>query len=580
MERNDENPGLPGDPGDPGEPDVDREAGIVKDLAGERAAGPATDAGLPNGPDGRYYDERSAEALRGTLTGWSALVALFVRPSRFMLADAVHAKFSRVFLIMWLVGAMGVVGQQEMRAAFPGSRAPLAESWAEIYTLAIAGGLVRGMFHYWLGGLWFRARLWMCGVRRIPPDVAGRVYAHLHLPVAVPSLCVLLVASGAFDSFDEYARTESWWWMGASFVVMALLLYTSVIAYGSVRGVFNAKRVWAVLWFLVLPVAVRAGVFALIFVVAWFAEAAPAPDLEKTRAVSTDTISLRYPGNWAADAPRAQSGPSGLVELTPTGHDAIVAVEIEYHHPGSDPFGLTVGWLEEAGFAFDEGVEPFGRWGGFAGEGRAYGAEANGERYRVRLFYAELGLDAWFAVREVINERSAETVGPGVAFVAGTVAVRDPAGLAPDLSRTVTTGAHGVSFEAPGNWWIERSLSEASEARSFAAAATSPQGSFFGAYMYQSDTPLRNEVGLTLEMMGVSGRMRDERAMDAWLGLEGIGVEGVDTDASGRERRVRVLVTVLADGSYLEVRSSEYLDTASLTGPAFGRFEASFRVED
>lgn len=533
---------------------------------------------------GRYFDEERAAQLRGTIKGAWLFPALLFSPTRFMLAHAVHVKFSHVFLIMWFAGAMGVFDQLEFRTMGGSSRSlpSMINTWPSIWTAAIVGGLVRGMIYYWLGGLWFRARLYMCGVRGVESDVAGRVFAFLLFPGMLASFCYYAAASLFFADFISYTESENTVWVLAAMVPVCVTMYSSFLAYASVRGVFNAKRVWAILWFLLLPLAIRLAVLAVVLLMVWFAHAQPAPDLNAPGNVSSQTITARYPGNWVATVQTPESGPTRLIDLSPTGHDASIALEIEYYNRDTDPMEATMDWVTEIGF--DRVSEPVGfeTWGRFSGIGNEYRAMNSGDAYRIRLFFSPLQRNAYFAVREIVHADSVDRIEPGVAFVRGAVSVRDPMELPPMLSSPVTLSSVAVSFEAPRDWWVTRYFGDppSPESAVFTLRASSPQGSRFEVYGYQSEEGPRSELGMTLDYLGVVGRMQDEQSMDSWLGLEGIGVQGVFPDDAGRDRLIRVLVLIRPTGDYLEIRSIEYLDTQPLTSPAFEHIESSFRSRD
>lgn len=543
-------------------------------------------------PGSRYYNEEAAFELKDSLTGRNHLFALLFRPTRFMLAHAVHVRFSQVFVIMWLTSAVAAIDQLEFRdLAGRTQSAAVLNTWAGVWGTAIGVGLVRGMIWYWLGGLWFRARLYMCGVRRAPWEATGRVFAFLHFPATFAGFLYYVAASLTFDSFQDYLDSDDPIWFVLAFIPVGVVLYSSVIAYASVRGVFNAKRFWAIVWFLFLPLTLRLTVVVGLAIIAWMMAAAPKPDLDNPKNASTATMTVRYPGNWVPTIDEPETGPPTLVELVPTGHDAHVALEIMYYNPGVDRFADIESWIQGLDFQLLPDPEPLARWGPFEGEGFAYAARNADNDYTFRVFFTPLEHDAWLCARELIHADSAESLEPGLAFVRANTTVRDPSRLTPDLGRAVWQEAQGVRFQSPLNWWNSRTFDDQRDENSpppFTLTAESPQGSWFSAFTYTSEYGLRRELNVTLDNLGVTDRLIDEQPLDEWLGLKGIGIEGIQpapihqTEGAppGRERRIRVLITPRADGTILEIRSVEYLDTEALTRPGFERIESTFGVDE
>jgi hypothetical protein len=532
----------------------------------------------------RRYNEAAAIELKGSIRGSMALLsALFFRPTRFMLSYAVHVSFGQVFVVMWLFAAIAILDQEELRSVTGSTISPFKNTdWASIWGIAAGGGLVRGMVWYGIGGLWFRARLFMCGVRGAPWAATGRVFAFLHFPVALSGLLYYIAASFAFDDFQAYVDTDETLWIALSFIPVTITMYTSVIAYASARGVFHANRLWAIIWFLFAPIAMRLAFLVGIGVLAWFKALSPAPDLKSTADAVTPIISLRHPGNWVVTINEPESGPPTLVELSPTGHDALISLEIVYFGPESDRVAEMEAWFESIDFPLQPNPTPLSRWGSFEGDGYLYSSINAGNSYDITLFFSPLMHGGWLCVREIIHADSTDLLKPGIEFVRNSATVKDPALLPPDLVDPVWLDAEGVTFQTARNWWNTHSVEDGQPAP-FTLASESTQGSWFSVYGYPSELGSRQELTSTLEILTVQGRLAEERPLDRWLGLEGIGIEGIQTADSwegsqGRDRRIRVLISPRADGHFLEIRSVEYLDTEELTRPAFALIESTFKV--
>lgn len=536
-------------------------------------------------PDGRCYNEEAAAELRGSLRRRNHLFELLFRPARFMLAHAVHVPFSHVFMIMWLAGAMSLFDRLQLNSLTGrGTAVWNIDRWNTVWTLAVIFGPLRGMVSYGIGGLWFRARLYMCGVRGAPWDATGRVYAFLQFPAAITMLVFYAAVSIAFDSFQAFQDSEDLIWGLLSFIPICVVLYSSILAYASVRGVFNARRVWAVLWFLVLPIAVRLVALVGVMVIAWMMATAPKPDLDNPKHASIATMTVQYPGNWVLTPGEPDTGPARLIELQPTGHDAHVAVEILFYDPDSDPVAETEAWLVDRGFELLPHAAPRTRWGRFEGKGFDYKARLDGQEYVLRMFFSPMAHDGWLEVREIIHADSAKILEPGLEFVRRSVAVRDPAALHADVNSRKTLEAGGVRFQAPGNWWLTRWIQDDAEPGvppDFQLRAESGQMSMVSILGYSNSAGARSEVGRTLANLGILDRMEDERPLDQWLGLEGLGVEGIDRarEPGQRDRLVRLIVSERGDGTFVEVLQIEYLDTEPLTSAGFALIELTFRVD-
>lgn len=532
--------------------------------------------------DGRFYNEDAALELKGSVRGLAGLLfALFFRPTRFMLSYAVHVRFGQVFLVMWLFSVVSIMDQHELRS-ITGSTNPALNhtDWASVWGMAVGSGIIRGMVWYGIGGVWFRARLYMCGVRNAPWEESSRVFAFLHFPSLLFGFLYYIAASLSFDTFQAYSETEDPLWTVLALFPVGAAIYSSVIAYASARGVFNANRLWAIFWFLVLPILVRLGVLVAFGIIAWFMSVSPKPDLNRTSNAATPTITLRHPGNWVATINEPESGPPTLLELSPTGHDALVSLEIMYFDPKADRFAEMEAWFENIDFDLQPNPKPLNRWGRFDGEGFVYSSTNGGSDYDITLFFIPFQNKGWLCVREIIHTDSVGRLKPGLDLVRESTTVTDPALLPPDLTNPVWLDAEGVTFQTARNWWNTHSVEDGQPAP-FTLASESTQGSWFSVYGYASEAGPRQELTATLEILSVQGRLANERPLDRWLGLEGIGIEGIQTADSwdgsdGRDRRIRVLISPRGDGYYLEIRGVEYLDTEELTRPAFALIESTF----
>ncbi len=551
----------------------------------ETAAGDLPASNWPNQPHGRYFDEARATELKGTIPGGRLLWALLFAPTRFMLSHAVHVKFSQVFVLMWFVGMIQVIDQLEWRSLGSGSQVSrILNTWPEIWGAAMAGGVVRGLIYYWLLGLWFRARLHMCGVRRVDSGVAGRVFAFLHFPALLVGFCYYAVASLVFSDFTSYSESDHIGWIIASVLPAVAAIYGSVLAYASVRGVFNANRFWAIIWFLFLPIVLRIGVLGGAVVIAWMLNAAPKPDLDAPKSASTTTMTVRYPGNWVLTRGEPDTGPERLIELQPTGHDALIAMEILYYDADADPIAETEAWLKELGFELFADPRPLTSWGAFVGEGFEYRSAKDGQEYVLRMFFSGLAHGGTVEFREIIHADSAERLEPGLELVRESMVVRDPATLRADVNGAKALEAGGVRFRAPGNWWLTRWVEQNTEPgvpANFSLRAESGQLSVLSILGYRESQGARSELGRTLANLGITGRMEDERPLDRWMGLEGLGIEGIDRAKTlgERDRHIRLIVSEREDGTFVEVLRVEYLDTASLTTPGFELMESTFEVD-
>lgn len=536
-------------------------------------------------PGARGYDEKLALEMKGTVPDSGLLWAMLFRPTRFMLSHAVHVRFAQVFVIMWLTGAVGAIDQLELRDFTGRSSTTLnLTTWASVWGIALGGGLLRGMVWYGIGGLWFRARLYMCGVRDAGWEVTGRIFAFLHFPGMLAGFLYYIGASLAFDSFQDYLDSEDMIWGLLAFFPVGATMYSSVMAYASVRGVFNANRFWAIVWFLVLPLVVRLGLLVGVVVIGWMMEASPQPDLGNPKSASTATMTLQYPGNWVLTPGEPDTGPDTLIELQPTGHDALIAMEILYYDADADPIAETEEWLEDLGFELLPDPRPLISWGAFGGEGFEYRSNKDGQEYVLRVFFSELAHGGCLEFREIIHADSVERLEPGLELVRRSMVVRDPAALQADVGNPKSLEAGGVRFRAPGNWWLTRWVEEDAEpgvAPNFRLRAESGQMSVLSILGYRDSQGARSELGSTLANLGITGRMEDERPLDRWMGLEGLGIEGIDRASTlgERDRHIRLIVSEREDGTFVEVLRIEYLDTASLTTPGFELMELTFEVD-
>ncbi len=512
--------------------------------------------------------------------------ALLFTPGKYMLRNGIHMPDSLLVMVIWISG-MSMIIDRFVSSGVMSRKLPwIPTTWLELIMAAVIIGFIRGYVVYWLGGWWFRPRLGFCDVKDQDHSIAGRVYM---IPGIIKHLCVVisaLVGMLLFPDFAQYRSGDSWFMVIAGVITLIALFWSSFTLYFSVRAVYPVKRLWALVWFLILPLLLRSLALVGFIAAMAFQMFNPAPNLDNPEVHSGESFRFEYPSNWLVTADDEFPGPEFWVQCEPMLADAYFEASISYTQSDRDEIANYLSSLET-----DLGMELISTQAEITKLGRydCRGSESlmllDGSEYVVQVMEAEIG-EGIIVLARTLSEKSVwSTLEPGFEHVLKTLRVSDLNTLPPRLDSTYTVETEHVRFEIPINWW--RSLSQADDYTnedgtiskgSIKIETQSPGFGSFTVLIYSSDLGKRAELGVTIEEFASSGRLNDEVDFYQWLGLEGFGIAGGFSYNDGTTGSIKALVSELADGRILEVRRVVADSVQELQSPGFNLIESTFKL--
>lgn len=310
------------------------------------------------------------------------LVYLFVRPRLFFQSFVIDSTPLLTALCVWTFGMMGVIDRldtQELR----GRPLLFAESWGAYWAMICLGGVFAGLIYFGIGGWWYRVRLQWSGA--VDPDaaLARRVYVFATQVVALPTLAVTVVETSSFPTPGASAGSDGSLWYLAFLVFPFWSVWNS---YVGVRTAFAVRRGAAMLWFLILPSIVYALVFGAVMV-AMVAMLFSGPDLKRTSAHDSATMTFDYPGNWWIDTEDEEYDPNAYVSVEPV-HEAFTRIMLYESEAGPEAeVEVTLESYRESATRW-RNEQPFATWGSFRGTGISVDGVIEGQQFRLRVFVA------------------------------------------------------------------------------------------------------------------------------------------------------------------------------------------------
>ncbi len=509
------------------------------------------------------------------------------QPSRYMKHKAVNLSTAALFLIIWVSGASSVLDSLQSKQFLGQSMLSYSKTWAFIFGVGFGGGILRGLMIYGIGGLWFRLRLRMCGVQSGEWQETGRVYMAAGIAKHLVTLGVIFYAAMTFDDFDDYMQNEG---TVSVFVTLGLVIlfqvWSSFTLYAGVRTVFDANRVWAAIWFLVLPILIRLVALAVIIGLSFMQGVAVDPQLDSPSQFSSDSFEFQYPSNWSVSKDDAIPGPYTWVQVEPFLADAIIEFNIEYIEPDHNSIEGYLEYIKDS-YGID-GIEvesTLERMGKFQGQGTKYRGMIEGTEYTLNIFQTLLRDNVALLIYSIAESSIEEKIEPGFDHILRSMKATDPYTMTPNLDRTYTMMQDELSFDIPSNWWLTVTPEDdttnedgSTQPGGLTVEARTPGYGSFRVYIYDSDLGPRAELGVSINAYSDTGRLIDETAMDEWNGYVGFGAQGKYLSDSQMDWNVTILVVPLTDGRIIEFQSVYPDDYAPMFIPGYDLIEQTMKV--
>lgn len=537
------------------------------------------------------FSEAALDADRGTLAWYMLPVAFFFMPGRFMRSFGVHLSTGGIFLIIWITGISSLLNSLETKSIMGSKFVTIPDEWAVLAGLAIGGGLLRGAGIYWLGGLWYRARLAMCGFKGGTWGQTGRVYMSAGIAKQLFFVIYIAYAATQYDSYTDYLEDDSQsmaFYFSFLTVVVGLQVWSSVTLFCGSLATFPLKKIWAVVWLLVLPILLRSVGLGLILLGTYLGNLTPDPKLDQPSKYSGNMISVEYPQNWSYEESDTLPGPKLWFQSVPVVGDAIFEAELMYpNENGNDFENNEVAWSERLELEYGKIITDKSTV--YAGRectmrDRAFVFE--GSDYVLRSVYWDVGDDGYGVLISMIAPSDAwDQTEPAFRHMVGTLRVTDPVEAKPDLERTYTAKLEEIQFKMPQNWWLTREMKddETLEDGSYFygtrfVEAQTPSWGAFQVHLYESGLSARAELAVSIENYSDSGRLENEQSIGEWMGYTGFGVRGQAELDEGRSWNITILVSQMDDGRMLELRRVVPVELESIYTTGFDLIEESFEL--
>lgn len=159
-------------------------------------------------------------------------------------------------VVAWISGVSSVidrVDQRLVRADLKGGgngMGAIEESWYAFWALALGAGLVWACWNWWVGGWWYRMRLAWSGASDTDPRKARLVYTFAGFVVNMPAVLYTIAQSLTYPNYRAAWNADSGW----SLLIMACLLWSTVVSWRAVLAAFPVRPTRALWWFLILPI--------------------------------------------------------------------------------------------------------------------------------------------------------------------------------------------------------------------------------------------------------------------------------------------------------------------------------------
>jgi len=217
--------------------------------------------------------------------------------------------------------------------------------------------------------------------------------------------------------------------------------------------------------------------------------------------------------------------------------------------------------------------EPDSAMGKLRGEGTDYDLEKDGKHYRMYHLLVEFDVKHDVLIRALTTKRYWKASKRGVVQIVESLAIGDLYQIDPDVEHPMQIAAEQYAFDAPGNWH----LLERDGGFDVGYEISAMQYSWVTVWIYDRDVSAADELSMYLKH-SIDDELVSHEEMNTWLGLTGVGVEGILHQSLAGDQRFKAIFAPLADGTILVVKQYQALSSKELTDPGFKLIESSFKL--
>lgn len=412
------------------------------------------------------------------------------------------------------------------------------DRWTVFWLVLLLTAVLRGLGIIAIGGGWFRARLWLSGVRTPCWGPSLRLYLGGRFVEQIVGVLALIAGTFLYSSPRAFLDSG----LGTSLILVGslLLLWGGVVPFLGARALFRLNR-WSWLWLFALPIAWR---LVIVTVGAWvgfggglksspYAWNEPGTVVHEGRVLSVVIGRTWVPTDRpdGVDVVRSDGRASWSATIVPTGE--------------ADAIALALGGTADPVQAPGPGT--IGRWTGTRWEHRI------GED-TVVVFDSQLDADHRVLFRLAApREEWSETYTDLERCMASAFVV-DPRIVGVDPAQMTTIESETLVFEVPSNWIIDSDSRENDELGAVRQiTARSPGAAEIFALSYRSPQPADRLFEMTLAEMETWYTLDRKRGFSVWQGMPCVGVDAVGRTRRGMPIELRIVVLELQGDARAEV---------------------------
>jgi hypothetical protein len=311
---------------------------------------------------------------------------LFFRPKAYF--EGIHSPKKRGWLFVFALtyGVAGAIGRWDTN---PVGGTLEGFTWADHWFRIIAVGIIGGLMAFFLGGMWYRFRLGLCGAAQQDKDLVRLVYLSSAQVVALPMIIMEIITTFRFPSPAAAAALpadESMRFLGFAILFQ---VWSYAVSYIGARTVFKIRGLCPAIWFLITPILfITLAIGGLYFMAAnESAPSVPKADVSNLMPFSGFGMTFSYPGNWRVIESGQSPGITAKVEIEGGGGAYFLLQQIESTDSAES---FSVKWVKSVKetISLPTEPEPFSAWGTLKGVGRRFVDQAGDAPYEFRLFVA------------------------------------------------------------------------------------------------------------------------------------------------------------------------------------------------
>ena len=289
-----------------------------------------------------------------------------------------------------------------------------------------------------------------------------------------------------------------------------------------------------------------------------------------------DVITFDHPKDWQV-VPRATPDTDGPIEAKIKSKNGQGSLVIRVQPRDEvDLIKYDLDQLSKMGYTVTRTKpEPNSAMGKLRGEGTDYDLEKDGKRYRMYHLLVEFDVKHDVLIRALATERYWNASKRGVVQIVESLAIGDLYQIDPDVEHPMHIAAEQYAFDAPGNWHkLERNGSFYT-----GYEISAMQYSWFTISVFDRKRKITAAEELDMYLKhSIDDQLVSHSEMGSWMGLDGVGAQGILHESLAGDQRFKAIFVPLADGKILVVKQYQALSSKARTDPGFDLIESSFKL--